>query len=48
MEISLNSINEELPAIVFAINQTMTLNSWSNVVNNTINIFSLEKVSNLS
>jgi len=48
VKVPLDSFNEEFPAIVLAIDDAFTLYSWSDVVDNSINIFSLEKISNLT
>jgi hypothetical protein len=39
MEVFLDSIDKEFPAIVFAIYKTFTLNTWSHIVHNSIHIF---------
>lgn len=48
MEVSLDSVNKELPASLRSIAKTFTLAWSSNLVNNTINILSLEQISDLT
>jgi len=48
MQVLLNSINEEFPAVILGIEQTFTLDCRSNSVDNSINIFSLEEIGNFT
>jgi len=44
VEILLDTVDEELPAVVFVVNKTLTFDGRSNIVYNLFNIFSWEQV----
>jgi hypothetical protein len=48
VEISFNPVDEELPAIVLAVNYTFRFDSWSDVVHDSVNIFGCKQVCNFS
>jgi len=48
VQILSHSVEVELPAVVLVVNQTFSLHSTANVVNNTVEIFFSEQVRNLT
>jgi len=48
VQILLDTVDKELPAVVFVVNKTLTFDGRSNIVNNLLNIFSWEQVRNFT